>query len=86
MEHFRAKYNLLLGPIFGTVRFLFVRLLQILKKGPLERGLESGSNKLDFEALRILSAGLAPPARQLNFHFVVLDPPGFSFGAILGSN
>ena len=78
-------------PSFGThfrylLALVFRLSLKVVKKSALERGLESGSNENSiWGPPRALSAGLAP-ARQLNFHFVVLDPPGSTFGAILGSN
>ncbi len=78
-------------PSFGThFRYFSAAFLcwslKIYRKGALERGVESGSNtKYIFGSPRTLWGVLAP-ARQLNSHFFVLDPPGTTCGAILGSN
>ena len=86
MRQFHAKGYLHLGHIFGTFRQrFFCWSLKINKKGLWREVWSQGQKKQIFGSPRTLWGVLAP-ARQLNSHFFVLDPPGTTCGAILGSN
>ena len=69
-----------LGTYLGSSRVYFQH-----KKGALERGQESSTNKMICGRPLTLSWGLAT-ARQHNSNFFFLDPPGTTVGLISGSS